>query len=128
MDVEIFDVFDLSDYTFLEIKRGTVAGDVILSTTEAQGVFKLRTGMVSTSNEESRQSTSTLHVRSTEPYITSVGADKAPEKLIGHGIRCQGGEYEITGATGGDNYETGAREHYRLTLSAADFPGEEDAS
>lgn len=118
---EIFDVFDLSDYTFLYLKRGGVAGNTILNAIDAQGVFKLRTGMTVSSNQESRQSSSTLHVRPYESFIQSTGSDKKPEKLVGHGIRCQGADYEIQGATGGDNYETREREHYTLTLKAADF-------
>lgn len=119
--MDVFDVFDLSDYTFLTIKRGGVTGDKITESETAQGVFKLRSGMNVASNQETVQSNSTIHVRPTETFISSTGADKDPEKLIGHGIRCQGLSYEITGATGGDNYDTGEREHYRLTLQRKAF-------
>jgi hypothetical protein len=121
--MDVFDMFDLSDYTFLRLSRGGVAGDSIISTHTAAGVFKLRTGMVVGANQETKSSESTLHVQPTESFITSTGADKDPERLVGHGIQCQGGDYEIVGATGGDNYETGEREHYRLTLKATDFSG-----
>lgn len=116
MDADIFDVFDLSDYTFLQVERGVVAGNVIKSQTIAQGVFKLRSGMVSSSNQEVRQSSATLHVRPSESFVTANAGN-----LIGHGIRCQGKDYSVTGQTGGQNFDNGVLEHYTLTLAASDF-------
>ena len=112
----VFDVFDLSPYTFLEISRGTVAGDMITSQTQADGVFKLRTGFVSADNQETRQSDATLHIKPSESFLAINDGN-----LVGHGIRVQGKDYEITGITGGDNYDNGIREHYRATLGATDY-------
>lgn len=116
----VFDVFDLSDYTFLKISRGGVYGNVIEESYPAEGVFKLRSGMVQANNQESRQSDSTLHVKPDESFIADITVD-GKILFVGHGIRVQGKEYEITGATGGQNYETNELEHYRLTLQSADF-------
>lgn len=109
----VFDVFTVSPYTFLEITRGGVHGNTIASTSDAMGVFKLRDGMVSTNNQESHQSDATLHIRSSESFVAN--------GLISNGIRHDGQDYEIVGSTGGDNFDTGVREHYRLTLQRADF-------
>lgn len=109
----VFDVFTVSPYTFLEVTRSGVFGNTIASTVDAMGVFKLRDGMVNTDNEESRQSDATLHVRPSESF--------AQNNMVGNGIRKDGQDYEIVGSTGGDNFDTGVREHYRLTLQRADF-------
>lgn len=108
----VFDVFTVSPYTFLVITRGGVFGNTIASQTQATGVFKLRDGRTRTTNEELVQSDATLHIRPTEPFVAS---------LVGNGIRKDGQDYEIIGSTGGDNFETGEREHYRVTLQRADY-------
>lgn len=123
MDVTVFDVSDLTPYTFLFIKRGTVAGDLIESSAQATGVFKHRTGMTVSSDQETRESSSTLHVRPTESFVVANDGN-----LIGHGIRVEGRDYAITGQTGGKNYHTGTLEHYRLTLKASDFSDYEEQS
>lgn len=114
--MDVFDVFNLTPYTFLQIERGTVAGDIITAQTEAEGVFKLRTGFVSGADTETRQSDATLHIRPSEPFIVANNGN-----LTGHGVRVEGRDYEITGVTAGDNYESGEREHYRVTLGATNF-------
>jgi hypothetical protein len=115
MDIDVFSVFISIPYQFLKIED-TVRGDTIVSITDATGVFKLRTGSVTTANEENRQSTPTLHIRPSESFILANGGN-----LVGHGIRIEGKDYEIVGQTGGDNFHNGVREHYRVTLAAKDF-------
>lgn len=66
---EVFDVFDLSDYTFLEISRGGVAGNTIVDTYPASGVFKLRSGLIRGENSESVEQGATLHIRPTEVFV-----------------------------------------------------------
>ena len=66
---DVFDVFDLSDYTFLEVERNTVTGNKILDTYEAQGVFKLRSGLQRTENSENLEQGATLKIRPTESFI-----------------------------------------------------------
>lgn len=109
----VFDVFVLTPYTFLEISRGGVAGNQILASHEAEGVFKLRNEMVQVNNQEVRQSAATLHVRPDEAFISSIA--------VGQGIRCEGQDYEIIGQTGGRNYDNGVLEHYTLTLQKTDY-------
>lgn len=112
----VFDVFKTTDYVFLQIERGTVAGDMIVAQTAANGVFKLRTGMNNDGRQETRESDATLHIRPSESFITANDGN-----LNGHGIRVEGKDYEVLGTTGGDNFDSGVREHYRVTLKATDF-------
>jgi hypothetical protein len=67
--LEVFDVFDLTDYTFLEISRGGVAGNQIVDIYEAQGVFKLRSGLIRDENSENVEQGATLHIRPTEDFL-----------------------------------------------------------
>lgn len=67
----VFDVFDLSDYTFYEVSRGGVAGNTIVESYEATGVFKLRSGLIRGENSENTEQGATLHIRPTEPFIES---------------------------------------------------------
>lgn len=109
----VFDVFDLTPYTFLSVSRGGVYGNIITNTYEADGVFKLRNEMVQINNQELRQSAATLHVRPDEAFISSLA--------VGQGVRVLGQDYEIIGQTGGKNYENGEMEHYTLTLQNTDY-------
>lgn len=111
--MSVFDEFINTPYTFLVISRGGVYGNIIQSSHNANGVFKLRSGMVMVNNQESRQSDATLHIKPDEPFL--------PNQLVGHGIRAEGKDYEIIGVTGGDDFDAGVREHYRLTLQVADY-------
>lgn len=113
MDESVFDVFEQVPYEFLEVSRGGVYGNRITESHDAMGVFKLRNEMVQVNNQEVRQSAATLHVKPDESFISSIA--------VGQGIRCQGQDYEIIGQTGGDNYDNGVREHYRLTLQNTDY-------
>ncbi len=110
----VFDVFVNSPYTFLELKRGGVYGNTIENSYDAIGVFKLRTGMVTSNNQETRDSDATLHIKPDESFL-AVGS------LVGHGIRAEGREFEIIGETGGRNFDNGELEHYRVTLKITDL-------
>lgn len=123
MDVNVFDVFDLSDYTFFKLSRGSVIGNVIDEQYEAQGVFKLRSDLVRGDNAETKDSNATLHIRPTEAFLAAVD-----NNLVGHGIVCQGKTYEIIGQTGGKNFHNGNLEHYTVTLQESDFSELEDDS
>lgn len=109
----VFDHFEVTPYEFLSIKRGTVLGNVIEESFEATGVFKLRNGIISVTNQESHQSDATLHIRPSESFATT--------DMVGQGIRKDGIDYEIVGQTGGFNFDTNELEHYRVTLQRADF-------
>lgn len=116
MSIGVFDVFDLTDYTFLQISRGGVAGNTVLSSTLAEGVFKLRSSMVRGENSETKESNATLHVRPDEPFLAVNDTN-----LVGHGVQVNGKDYEIIGQTGGMNYHDGVMEHYTATLQESDF-------
>jgi hypothetical protein len=116
MDDTVFDVFQTTPYTFLQVKRGTVVGDVVESAWEATGVFKLRTGFVKGDTPENPISTATLHVRPSEDFLEPNNGN-----LIGHGVQHDGQVYEVIGQTNGVNYHSGVTEHITLTLQIAEF-------
>ena len=113
----VFDYFGSVDYKYLETGSSTVNGDVILSATEHQGIFKERNGMVE-GDRELRTSDATLHVHP-EDY-------EHPESLVGNGILHNGVFYEIVGMTAGTNFDTHEVEHYRLTLEVKKYANEDD--
>lgn len=115
MDLTVFDVFPEVAYEYLNISRGGVYGNTILSSTDASGVVDIEGDIVSVGNQESRQANSLLYIHPTESFITN------PKLLVGNGIRVLGNEYDIVGYGVGRNQETQEVEHFELTLNAADF-------
>lgn len=113
----VFDVFGSVSYEYLLTGSSTIEGDVILSATPHQGVFKLRNGMVE-GDRELRTSDATLHVHP-EDY-------EDPETLVGNGILYDGVFYEIVGCTAGTNFDTHEVEFYRLTLEVKKYANEAD--
>lgn len=113
----VFDVFTSIPYTYLEIEQSHIHGDVIKSERDGlMGVFKDKSGQVQNGNMESIESSSTLHIKPADfPEITGCAS------LIGQGVRINGQEYSISGATAGTNFDNGTIEHYRLTLDKTEF-------
>ena len=116
VDVEVFDIFDLSEYIFLELERGGVAGNTIVTSYSGTGVFKLRNSLTRGESAETKDSNSTLHIRPTEAFLSSLG-----NNLVGHGIQIFGKDYEIIGQTGGKNFHNGVMEHYTAILQETSF-------
>lgn len=73
---DVFDVFDVTPYTYLAISRGGVAGNTITQTYEAEGIFKLRTGLIHGSNTENVEQGATLHIRPSESFLDSVPSNR----------------------------------------------------
>lgn len=73
---DVFDVFDLSDYTFLQISRGGITGNTIVGSYQAQGVFKLRSGFIRGENSENVEQGATLHIRPTESFVEPQGTNR----------------------------------------------------
>lgn len=113
----VFDVFKEVRYTYLTIAQSQIKGDVITNEQDFMGIFKNKSGVTQSRNMEVIDSKSTLHVH---PSDFNIGDCK---DLIGNGIRINGVEYSIVGATAGMNFDTGVIEHYRLTLQNAQFVG-----
>lgn len=67
----VFDVFDLSSYTFLEIERSGIKGNTIVRQVDAYGVFKLRSGFLRAQNSENTEQGATLHIRPSESFVES---------------------------------------------------------
>lgn len=111
--MDVFAVFVSVPYTFLTISRGGVRGDVITARTDALGVFKLRNGMTVGTDQETKSSDATLHIKPTETFVST--------GLTGHGVEVEGRTYEIVGTTEGVNFDNGITEHWRVTLQERAF-------
>lgn len=77
----VFDVFNTSPYEYLEISRGGVAGNTITNTYSAEGIFKLRTGLLRNENSENVEQGSTLHVKPTESFLSGVPSNREHYRL-----------------------------------------------
>jgi len=73
---EVFDVFDLSDYTFLQIDRNSITGNRIVGSYSAQGVFKQRAGLIQSDNSENVEQGATLHIRPTESFVSEAPSNR----------------------------------------------------
>lgn len=113
----VFDTFQEMPYTFLEISRGTVEGNVITASHDFMGIVKLRENDMTTNNIETPTSNSTIHAHP-DDILSLVSL----ENIIGQGISVDGaGYFEITNCTTGYNYATGQLEHLTFTLQKAEF-------
>jgi len=113
--MDVFTMFTTSDYTFLELDS-KASGNVIIQEYNTNGIVKLRDGMIQTDNVEAYESTASVHIRPSEPFIASLDGN-----LVGHGIRIQKDangpqEYRIEGQVEGYDYNIGKLEFIRVTL------------
>lgn len=120
-----FDLFTTTDYTFLQLDSKS-GGNVIVAEFPTSGIVKLRDGMTQADNVEAFESTSTVHVRPTEPFLSTLGGN-----LVGHGIRVvkdnhDSAEYRITGQVEGYDFDTGRLEFYKVTLKRESIWDESD--
>ncbi len=111
----IFDLFANDPYTFLQLGSGS-GGNAVITEYQTQGIVKLRDGMVQADNMETRLTTSTIHIKPSEPFVASLGAN-----MVGHGVRIAKGDYEVANyriesQIEGYNFETGSLEFYKVTL------------
>lgn len=72
----VFDVFETTPYVYLQISRGGVTGNTIVASDEAQGIFKLRTGLVRGQNSENVEQGATLHIRPNESFLSGVPSNR----------------------------------------------------
>lgn len=118
--MDIFTLFANTPYTFLVIDQ-TVAGNTVSATFEAEGIFKLRAGMVQVDNVEQVAGDATLHIKPDETYLALLDDD-----LMGHGVSIGkhstvDQQYRIIGVTEGFDYDKGKLEFYRLVLKREDI-------
>jgi hypothetical protein len=113
----VFDVFRQVPYTYLVVSRGEVYGNRIVSETQLKGVFKLRSGMTQAANQETRESSATLHV-----HPEGFSPD---DEIVGNGVRVGGLDYQVIGRADGRNFETGKTEHLTLTLQRAEYESQD---
>jgi hypothetical protein len=78
---DVFDVFDTSPYTYLQISRGGVTGNTIVGSYGSDGVFKLRTGLIRGENAENVEQGATLHIRPTESFLQDVPGNREHYRL-----------------------------------------------
>jgi hypothetical protein len=121
----IFDLFQTTDYTFLQLDSG-VGGNKIVEEYEANGVVKLRDGMVQEDNVEAFESTSTVHIRPSEPFVATLGGN-----MVGHGVRVEKDNHEpenyrIIGQVEGYDFDLGQLDFYRVTLKRESIWAESD--
>lgn len=109
----VFTAFKQVTYTYLTVSRGQTKGNKITNQVDRLGVFKLRSGMNQTNNQETHESSATLHVHP-EDFSNTEG-------IVGNGVRYDGKDYKIIGMTEGRNFETNVVEHYTLTLERAEY-------
>lgn len=116
--MNVFDAFPNSrtDYTFYIMKRGTVTGNMVVSSYPSAGIFKRRSRMATQDIAEEKTSNPRLHIKSTEDFIAEVNGD-----FTGHCVLCEGVKYEVIGSSGGDDYDNNIREHYTLILQESNF-------
>lgn len=110
----MFDLFTTTDYTFLRLDS-MAGGNIVVAEYPANGIVKLRDGMLQADNVEAYDSTSTVHVRPSETFLATVD-----NNMVGHGIRVtkDGKEatYRIEGQTEGFDYDLGKLEFYKVTV------------
>lgn len=117
--MDVFEAFPeaIQTYTFLELSQGGVLGNTIKLETTFGGILKERKGMAVNQNMELKESTTTLHIRPSEPFLTTLGGN-----LVGHGIRATKNgsteEYRIVGQREGFDFDEGDNEFFYVTLKA----------
>lgn len=110
-----FDLFETQDYIFLQLESGT-GGNKVVQEYEANGIVRLREGMVQDGLTEAYDSSSTVHIRPSEPFVAALEGN-----LVGHGMRINNyaGEpldYRITGPSQAPDYDEGTYPFYKVTL------------
>lgn len=110
----MFDLFATNDYTFL-VLDSRADGNIVTAEYPANGIVKLRDGMVQSDSVEAYDSTSTVHVRPSETFLAAID-----NNMVGHGIRAtkDGKEavYRIVGQVEGYDFDLGRLEFYKVTL------------
>lgn len=113
--MDVFALFTNQPYEFLELNQG-VDGNTVKKATPATGIVKLRVGISTDGYSETIggglvKSAPTVHIKPDEPFLAEVG-----HNLEGHGIRVEGNDYRIIGATEGKDFDEGTVEFYLVTL------------
>jgi hypothetical protein len=106
----LFSEFRTTPYTFLRLDSKS-AGFVIEEEYEAVGIVKLRSAVSGTQDGETNTSTTTVHVKPSETFISDVSGE-----LKGNGVRIEGVEYRIVDQSQGKDFDTGVVEFYKITL------------
>lgn len=112
--MDVFTLFTTDNYTFLQLDSGS-GGNKIVKETLANGVVKLRDGMVQVDNVETKDSDASVHIRPSESFLADVGS-----QLVGHGMRIsKNGEtddYRIIRQVEGFDFDNGTLDFIRVDL------------
>lgn len=115
----VFDCFSSRNFQYLEISRGQIGGNKIISRKDMSGVIKIRKGITSDNKNSEiygrgkESDFTTIHIRPINGISTNI--------LIGNGVSIDETEYEIIGATEGRNFSTGEIEHIKLILREVEY-------
>lgn len=123
--MDVFSLFTTTSYDFLQLDSKT-GGNKIMQEWEADGIVKLRDGMLQTDNMEQREATVTVHIKPSEPFIATLGGN-----LVGHGIRLAKDNYEsavyrIESQVEGYDFDLGQLQFYKVTLKPESIWAESD--
>lgn len=112
--MDVFSLFTTDNYTFLQLASGS-GGNKVVKETEANGVVKLRDGMVQVDNIETKDSDASVHIRPSETFLAEVA-----NQLVGHGLRItKNGEtddYRIIRQVEGFDFDNGTWNFIRVEL------------
>lgn len=110
----IFTLFRETDYTYCQLSRGNVFGNLIKSSKQLKGIFKNRKGYTRNANIENYGSVMpTMHA-----HIEDFATD---DPIVGNGIIVNGVQYEIVDITYGKDFNTGITEFVKMTLKEANY-------
>lgn len=112
--MDVFTLFTTDNYTFLQLESGS-GGNRIVKETTANGVVKLRDGMVQVDNVETKDSDASVHIRPSESFLSEVDG-----QLVGHGLRLskngQTDDYRIIRQVEGFDFDKNILEFIRVDL------------
>lgn len=118
---DVFDLFpeSIRTYTFFELNTGGIFGNTVKRSFDFDGILKERKGMTVNNNMETVESSTTLHIKPDQAFISTL-AQYAELGFVGCGIEATHNgvtkTYRITGYPDGRNFDTGETEFYRLTV------------
>lgn len=110
VNMDVFTVFKTTPYTFNVLGQGGIYGNSVISSYDAEGVFKLRRGVTQREDLQNATSTATLHIKPSEAFLEGLS------DIVGNGVIVDSHNYRIVGVTDGMNFDTNVLEHITCTL------------
>jgi hypothetical protein len=121
--MSVFTNFSSQPYKFLILKQ-TPQGRVVDQTFNAEGVFKLRDGMIENDSLESETADATLRIKPSEPFVDTLEAN-----MVGQGVEVgrdhEAQSYRVLSQTEGYDYDLNRMDFFLLELKREDLVWEE---